>query len=103
MRVEVFFACLIQAGLALQQPRPSLSKLNAATLQQPPAPDVTGATGPVGWECDDEANCKEVPACDDEACRTSLDVRIHGSWYDLSGTSLVPEWPILSPRYCDSI
>jgi hypothetical protein len=29
--------------------------------------------------------CKEVPACDEEVCRTSLDVRIHGDWYDLSG------------------
>ena len=37
------------------------------------------------WECDDEANCVKVPACDQEQCRTSLDVRIHGKWYDLSG------------------
>ncbi len=37
------------------------------------------------WECDDEANCVQVPACDEEACRTSLDVRIHNKWYDLSG------------------
>jgi len=40
---------------------------------------------PMGWECDDEANCVEIPACDDQICRTSLDVRIHGEWYDLSG------------------
>lgn len=38
------------------------------------------------WECDDELlECVEVPACDEEKCRTSLDVRIHGEWYDLSG------------------
>jgi hypothetical protein len=37
------------------------------------------------WECDDEAQCAEVPACDEEQCRTSLDVRIHGEWYDLTG------------------
>lgn len=40
---------------------------------------------PVAYECDEEANCVVVPACDDEVCRTSLDVRIHGEWYDLSG------------------
>lgn len=39
----------------------------------------------MGWDCDEEANCVEVPACDEEACRTTLDVRIHGEWYDLSG------------------
>jgi len=41
---------------------------------------------PTTWECDDELlECKEVPACDDTSCRTSLDVRIHDTWYDLSG------------------
>ena len=40
---------------------------------------------PTAWECDEEAECVEVPACDDQDCRTSLDVRIHGQWYDLSG------------------
>ena len=34
---------------------------------------------------DDEAECVEVPACNEEYCRTSLDVRMHGVWYDLSG------------------
>lgn len=37
------------------------------------------------WECDAEAVCVEVPACTDDVCRTSLDVRIHNRWYDLSG------------------
>jgi len=40
---------------------------------------------PTVWECDEDAECVEVPACDEEQCRTSLDVRIHGTWYDLSG------------------
>lgn len=39
----------------------------------------------VAWECDEDANCVEVDACDQEQCRTSLDVRIHNQWYDLSG------------------
>lgn len=37
------------------------------------------------WECDEEANCIQVDACDQEVCRTSLDVRIHNTWFDLSG------------------
>lgn len=40
---------------------------------------------PTAWECDDEANCVAIEACDDQGCRTSLDVRIHNTWYDLSG------------------
>jgi hypothetical protein len=40
---------------------------------------------PTAWECNEEAECVEVPACNDEECRTTLDVRIHGKWYDLSG------------------
>ena len=44
---------------------------------------------PTTWECDEDAQCVEVPACDDEGCRTSLDVRIHGEWYDLTGKLLL--------------
>jgi len=40
---------------------------------------------PTSWECDDDASCVEVAACDEQECRTSLDVRIHGQWYDLAG------------------
>lgn len=40
---------------------------------------------PTAWECDEEANCVQVDACDEESCRTTLDVRIHGEWFDLSG------------------
>ena len=50
--------------------------------------DVAATTSmemPTAWECDEEAECVEVPACNDEECRTTLDVRIHGKWYDLSG------------------
>lgn len=75
---------LLGSALALQQPSPKAAKsaLKATTLD----PSTIGSTtAPTGWECDEEANCKEVPACDEESCRTSLDVRIHGTWYDLSG------------------
>mmetsp|Transcript_5602 Transcript_5602/g.13992 ORF Transcript_5602/g.13992 Transcript_5602/m.13992 type:complete len:504 (+) Transcript_5602:196-1707(+) len=55
-----------------------------------PSITANGATAedskmPTAWECDEEAECVEVPACDEVDCRTSLDVRIHGAWYDLSG------------------
>jgi len=40
---------------------------------------------PTSFDCDEEVNCVEVPACDEDGCRTSLDVRIDGTWYDLSG------------------
>ena len=43
------------------------------------------STVPKAWDCDDEANCVQIDACDEEKCRTTLDVRIHGEWYDLSG------------------
>ena len=43
------------------------------------------AAAPTAWDCDEEANCEVVPACDDQQCRTSLDVRVHNTWYDLSG------------------
>mmetsp|Transcript_16402 Transcript_16402/g.23937 ORF Transcript_16402/g.23937 Transcript_16402/m.23937 type:complete len:355 (-) Transcript_16402:175-1239(-) len=48
---------------------------------------VNGAVNgqPKAYDCDEDANCVEVNACDEEMCRTTLDVRIHGEWYDLSG------------------
>lgn len=61
--------------------RTMVTSLRSATLETPPA----ATEEPTTWECDDDAQCVEVPACDEEACRTSLDVRIHGEWYDLSG------------------
>jgi hypothetical protein len=55
----------------------------------PPEPTVLAPNGAfeqeTTWECDEDANCVVVPACDDNECRTSLDVRLHGTWYDLSG------------------
>mmetsp|Transcript_12623 Transcript_12623/g.23665 ORF Transcript_12623/g.23665 Transcript_12623/m.23665 type:complete len:512 (+) Transcript_12623:3745-5280(+) len=47
--------------------------------------DVGSIETPKAWECDEDANCVQVDACDEEKCRTTLDVRIHGQWYDLSG------------------
>lgn len=66
------------------------AKNMVATAPPPVTGSSVGADGdstvaPMGWECDEEANCVMVPACDEEGCRTSLDVRIHGDWYDLSG------------------
>ncbi len=46
---------------------------------------VDSSSVPKAWDCDEEANCVEVDACDEEQCRTTLDVRIHNEWYDLSG------------------
>ena len=85
MKLSGAVGVLILASVsALQPPRPQ-SALKATTLD--PGTFVNGgAVAPSGWECDEEANCVEVPACDDQVCRTSLDVRIHGKWYDLSGT-----------------
>lgn len=47
--------------------------------------EVGSTDSPKAWECDEDANCVQVEACDQEQCRTTLDVRIHGQWYDLSG------------------
>ena len=47
--------------------------------------DVKDASNPQAWDCDEEANCVQIDACDEEKCRTTLDVRIHGEWVDLSG------------------
>ena len=49
--------------------------------------NVNGASNPnpTAWDCDEEANCVQVEACDEIECRTTLDVRIHNVWYDLSG------------------
>lgn len=62
--------------------RHSINKgLNSAVVTE----DVNGISDPKAWECDEEANCVQIDACDEEQCRTTLDVRIHGEWYDLSG------------------
>ena len=47
---------------------------------------VEAKAPPQAWECTDDLEvCEPVAACDEVGCRTSLDVRIHGKWYDLSG------------------
>ena len=66
--------------LATQRSLPSVKPFRASTLEP-----TSTTTGPTTWECDEDAQCVEVPACNEEECRTSLDVRIHGDWYDLSG------------------
>ena len=68
---------------------PSVSSLGSTTLA-PPEVISSNTTGITAWECDEDAVCVQVPACDDQICRTSLDVRIHGEWYDLSGTLRLP-------------
>ena len=73
--------------LPFSSPRPIISSRLFSSTAIPP-PKVNGEVSgdePTAWECDEEANCVVVPACDDESCRTSLDIRIHNTWYDLSG------------------
>lgn len=62
------------------------------SITPPPLNNVDGigqsnnnSQPPIAYDCNDEAECVEVPICDDVQCRTSLDVRIHSTWYDLSG------------------
>jgi len=40
---------------------------------------------PTAWEREEKADCAEVPPCIEKVSRTSLDVRIHGTWYNLDG------------------
>eukprot|EP00543_Licmophora_paradoxa_P010954 CAMPEP_0202476512 /NCGR_PEP_ID=MMETSP1360-20130828/93461_1 /ASSEMBLY_ACC=CAM_ASM_000848 /TAXON_ID=515479 /ORGANISM="Licmophora paradoxa, Strain CCMP2313" /LENGTH=375 /DNA_ID=CAMNT_0049103723 /DNA_START=172 /DNA_END=1296 /DNA_ORIENTATION=+ len=80
---------LVSICSALQPPAPRSTKqpLRAATTTSlnPPSTSTTTTTTPSAYDCDENANCVEVDACDEQSCRTSLDVRIHGTWYDLSG------------------
>jgi cytochrome b involved in lipid metabolism len=72
----------------ISYPTVSSSYIHRTSLFSTVAPvDSTSITveQPTAWDCNEEALCVPVPACDDTACRTSLDVRIHGEWYDLSG------------------
>ena len=57
----------------------------SASLSSSSAAASTTASVPKAWDCDEEANCVSIDACDEEKCRTTLDVRIHGEWYDMSG------------------
>lgn len=64
-----------------KQITPKGSILNSAVVSD----GINGLADQKAWECDEDANCVQVDACDEMECRTSLDVRIHGQWYDLSG------------------
>jgi hypothetical protein len=86
MKVVLAVSFLTTAAVALQSPRPRSSSLKAATSLNPVVAGINGNAQQTTWDCDEDVNCVEVPACDDKVCRTSLDVRIHNTWYDLSGT-----------------
>ena len=80
---------------ATTRPKPTLIARIASTLNNP-ATTGSGEAKAISdeshdalggsWKCNDDAECERVPECDDNGCRTSLDVRIHGEWYDLTGT-----------------
>ena len=84
----------VSESVAFQAPG-RIVRRPTTVLQSAVAPDVPKVNGKEtegedysdqkAWECDEEANCVAVDACDEEICRTSLDVRIHNQWYDLSG------------------
>jgi len=64
------------------RPARASTLLPSSTLTPPPAPTTSDTTA---YDCDENAECVAVDKCDDVECRTSLDVRIHNVWYDLSG------------------
>jgi len=80
---------------ATTRPRPTPTARIASTLENPATTGGGGEAKAIGdeshdalggsWKCNDDAECERVPECDDNGCRTSLDVRIHGEWYDLTG------------------
>uniref|UniRef100_A0A7S3QJG0 Fatty acid desaturase domain-containing protein n=1 Tax=Chaetoceros debilis TaxID=122233 RepID=A0A7S3QJG0_9STRA len=47
--------------------------------------EIDISKSPVQYECDENVDCTLTPCPEDEGCRTSLDVRIHKTWYNLSG------------------
>ena len=72
-----------------QTSRHTCSQWRAATIDEVSTNTINGASKDLTtWECNEDAECVEVPACDQEQCRTSLDVRIHGEWFDLTGPCL---------------
>lgn len=71
-------------GFSVPQSTASRSSSTRRWVASSAPPDVVNGE-PTAWDCDEDAVCVPVPACDDEVCRTSLDVRIHNQWYDLSG------------------
>ena len=88
------FGFSVHRGTLLGTSSPSIgSKTLLRSAVAPPPEDTAEKTereeaipGVTAWECNDDATeCVQVPACDESECRTSLDVRIHNTWYDLSG------------------
>lgn len=65
--------------------KPTSMYMSAVTAGAPTEGVKDAPEQPKAWDCDEDAMCVEVDACDELVCRTSLDVRIHGDWYDLSG------------------
>jgi hypothetical protein len=63
------------------------SPLRSTTLK----PEVNGAAAAAAsaesttFYCDEDVQRLEVPVGDEETRRTTLDVRINGEWYDLTG------------------
>merc|ERR1740130_1797940 len=80
--IEITRTALIAA--TLDQPPTSVLNKNGTTpgLIENESHDAMGGS----WECNEDiTDCKQVAECDEEKCKTSLDVRIHGDWYDLTG------------------
>jgi hypothetical protein len=67
---------------------PKIQHFRASFADKVGTKEVSKLESPrMAWNCTDdlEVFCELVPACDDEVCRISLNVRIHGKWYDLLG------------------
>lgn len=96
-RVVVVNPLVGPSSLSLHQThrQPSFSRtktsVQASTMEAPPSSSSSSNSTLIGgsWECNENAECVEVPQCTEEVCRTSLDVRIHGEWFDLTGTCIV--------------
>lgn len=87
-KAATYLVCTLTAVQAFQTPirqAQTFSLLRRSIATSPSKLTDESKSQPKGWECDEDANCVEVDACDDQKCRTSLDIRIHGKWYDLSG------------------
>ena len=80
--IEAFVPSALTSPVVHRRP---VARWRAATIDDTTTNGATATKELTTWECDEEAQCVEVPACDEEQCRTSLDVRIHGEWYDLTG------------------
>lgn len=81
-----FLATAIPTTRAFQIGSPLTKRAHPFALASAVAtPPSTAAPDGMVYDCDENGNFITVPLCNDEECRASLDVRIHGNWYDLSG------------------